>query len=39
MGQPVSADSAGDASVVSENVSSQPIMSVGNPPVVDVSTL
>ena len=37
--QPVSAVSAGDASVVSENVSSQPTMSDGNPPVVDVSTL
>ena len=37
--QPVIAVSAGDASVVSENVSSQQTMSDGNPPVVDVSTL
>ena len=37
--QPVSVFSAGDASVVSENVSSQQTMSDGNPPVVDVSTL
>ena len=37
--QPVSAVSAGDASVVSENVSRQQTVSDGNPPVVDVSTL
>ena len=37
--QPVSAVCAGDVSVVSKNVSSQPTMSDGNPPVVDVSTL
>ena len=37
--QPVIAVSAGNASVVSENVSSQPTTSDGNPPVVDVSTL